>query len=65
MSKTKGIRLSDSEERLVNEFLKKNPFFDFSSMARTAISKFIEDPQIKLTPIKRTKRYDRENSNVR
>ena len=41
VTKTKAIRLSESEDRLIEEFLRKNPFFDFSSLARTAILKFM------------------------
>jgi len=52
MSKTKAIRLSDKEEKLIEEFLSKNPFFDFSSLARTAIMSFIENPQLQITPVK-------------
>jgi len=49
---TKALRLSKQEEQLINEFLEKNPMFDFSTLARVAILNFIERPEIKLTPIK-------------
>jgi|SaaInlStandDraft_7_1057024.scaffolds.fasta_scaffold540357_2 hypothetical protein len=48
---TKAVRFSDKDEKLINEFLKKNPMFDFSLLARTAILNFIENPEIKLKPI--------------
>ena len=48
---TKAIRLSSKEEALVNEFLEANPFFDFSSLARTAILSFIRQPTIAITPV--------------
>lgn len=60
MTKTKAIRLSESEDRLIEEFLRKNPFFDFSSLARTAILKFIEDPRLSFTAVKTPKRSKRE-----
>lgn len=43
---TKAVRFSSEEEELIGEFLKINPMFDFSSLARMAILKFIENPQI-------------------
>jgi len=52
MSKTRAIRFSDAEEKLLNEFLEANPFFDFSSLARFAIMRFIKEPKMELRPIK-------------
>lgn len=52
MAKTKAIRLSDRDEKLIEEFLNKNPFFDFSTLARTSIMHFIENPQLQITPVK-------------
>jgi hypothetical protein len=60
MTKTKAIRLSETEERLIDEFLKKNPFFDFSSLARTSILRFIENPQLNLTPVRSGKKNSKE-----
>lgn len=51
MSKTRAIRLSDIDNKLINEFLKKNSFFDFSSLARTAILNFIRQPSIQIEPV--------------
>ena len=56
MSKTRAIRFSDQEEKQIQEFLKQNSFFDFSNLARTAILKFIQDPSLRLKPIKIAKR---------
>lgn len=47
---TKAIRFSEKEDKAIKEFLKKNPYFDFSTIARMAILKFIENPHIELTP---------------
>lgn len=52
LSKTRAIRLSTDEDRKIEEFLKSNPFFDFSSLARIAIISFVENPKLDLTPIK-------------
>ena len=65
MSKTRAIRFSDQEEKLINEFLMQNPFFDFSSLARTALFQFIEEPKVKIRPVKLPKKFSGEVSNVR
>lgn len=52
MSRTRAIRFSNEEERQIDEFLKSNPFFDFSTMGRMAILSFIKDPKITVKPIK-------------
>ena len=56
MAKTRAIRLSDKDEKLIQEFLEANPFFDFSSLARTAIVSFIKEPKLHIKPIKSTDR---------
>jgi len=48
---TKAIRLTSKEDAQINEFLETNPFFDFSSLARTAILGFIRQPTVAITPI--------------
>jgi len=55
MSKTRAIRLQDHEDKQVQDFLNQNPFFDFSSMARMAITRFITNPQIEIRPVKTRK----------
>ncbi|MCB9092179.1 MAG: hypothetical protein H6621_00325 [Halobacteriovoraceae bacterium] len=49
---TKAVRFTDKEDKAIKEFLKKNPNFDFSIIARMAILKCIEKPDINLIPIK-------------
>lgn len=51
---TKAVRFSDKEDKKISEFLEINPFLDFSTLARLSIMKFIEQPEIKLNPIKKT-----------
>ena len=58
--KTKAIRFSESEEKLINEFLKKNPLFDFSTLARTSILQFMERPELIITPVSRTPKKVKE-----
>lgn len=48
---TKAVRFSENEEKAIAEFLEKNPFLDFSTLARLSIMSFIENPEIKLKPI--------------
>jgi len=62
MSKTKAIRLSTEEEKLINEFLSKNPFFDFSSLTRMALLSFIQDPKLNLNPVKSKKKTSARRS---
>lgn len=45
---TKAVRFSENEDLEIKEFLKNNPFLDFSTLARLAIQKFIENPELKL-----------------
>ena len=52
MSKTRAIRFSDEEERLIKAFLEANPLFDFSTLTRVSIRQFIENPKIELKKIK-------------
>lgn len=53
MALTKAIRLSASEMDSISEFLRQNPFFDFSSLARTAILNFIQNPTVSIRPLVR------------
>ena len=51
MSKVRGIRFNEKEEAMVEEFLKKNPLLDFTTLAKIAILEFIKAPQISLRAI--------------
>lgn len=61
MSKVRGIRFTESEERLVDEFLKSNSFFDFTTLAKIAILEFIKKPQINFTPVGHSKKQEAKN----
>lgn len=63
MSKVRGVRFSDQEEELIEEFLKRNPLIDFSTLSKIAILEFIKNPQISLVPVGKSLR--RENDNAR
>jgi len=56
---TKAMRIKDHEDKAIREFLEKNPYFDFSTLARMAILQFIENPEIKLKPQKLDKKSKR------
>jgi hypothetical protein len=53
MSKTRAVRLTTEEDKMVQQFLELNPFFDFSTLTRTAILQFIENPKMNLKPVLR------------
>ncbi len=61
MTKTRAIRLSTEEDHLIEEFLKKNSFFDFSSLARAAILSFVKNPRLEITPVKSPKLFRKES----
>lgn len=63
MGKVRGVRFSDHEEKLIEEFLKKNSLLDFSTLAKVAILEFIKKPQINLVPVGKPSR--KENRDVR
>lgn len=56
MGKVRGIRFTDIEETRIQEFLKKNPLIDFSTLARIAVLSFIREPKLDLNPIAKTKK---------
>lgn len=53
MSKSvRTVRFDENEVKLIESFLKKNSFFDFSTLARIAIRKFIQNPDLHIEPVK-------------
>jgi hypothetical protein len=51
MSKVRGVRFSAEEELLIEQFLKINPVFDFSTLAKLAILEFVRKPHLHLKPV--------------
>ena len=49
--KVRGVRFTEKEEALIEEFLKINPFLDFSTLAKLAILEFVRNPQLKILPV--------------
>jgi hypothetical protein len=61
MAKVRGVRFTALEEKLIEEFLSKNSFFDFSTLSKVAILEFIKKPAIQFTPVKSPKRKEAEH----
>ena len=45
--------MSDGEDKAIDGFLKKNFSIHFSTLARTAVTPFVEQPMLKIEPIRR------------
>jgi hypothetical protein len=63
LSKVRGVRFSTAEERLIEEFLKKNPLLDFSTLAKVSILAFVKNPHLELNAV--GPRPKKESVNVR
>ncbi len=59
---SRTIRFKTEDIEQIDEFLLKNSLFDFSSLARVAIQKFIESPSVTIQPVspKRPKHLAKE-----
>jgi hypothetical protein len=51
LSKVRGIRFNEKEDKLVDRFLKANPFLDFTTLAKIAILEFIKKPNLNLIAV--------------
>lgn len=57
MSKNvRTVRFDQKQLKRIEEFLRRNPFLDFSSLTRLAIDQFIEKPTVQIKPITRSRR---------
>jgi hypothetical protein len=56
---TKAVRFNEKEDKAIKEFLERNSFLDFSTLARMAILNFIENPTITLKPAKLEKKNEK------
>lgn len=50
------VRFGDEEIIRIERFLAQNPVFDFSRLVRLAIDQFLENPDIKIRPVRRVQR---------
>lgn len=55
-STSRAVRFDKDELKDIDQFLSRNPIFDFSSLARAAIRAFIENPEIKINKVERHRR---------
>ena len=65
---TRTVRFKKDELKLIDQFLEKNPFFDFSSLARLAIKQFIREPKFDVTPVnpkKNSRRRRTDDGSIR
>ncbi len=53
--KTRTARFSERELERIEQFLKQNPFLDFSTLVRVAVSSFIENPSLVVKPLTQKK----------
>ena len=61
MAKVRGVRFTEEEEALIEEFIRKNPFFDFSTLAKVAILEFIRRPELRFTPVNSNTKKEAED----
>jgi hypothetical protein len=52
---SRTVRFKLEEMKLIEEFLRENPFFDFSSLTRTAIMQFVKNPKLVVRPVTEVK----------
>jgi hypothetical protein len=48
---SRTVRFKSNEVRLIDEFLEKNPVFDFSTLTRIALLEFIKNPSLEIYPV--------------
>ena len=58
---TRTVRFQKSEAQQIEQFLKKNPVLDFSTLARLAITRFIRNPNLQLHPVDSKSRSKRNS----
>lgn len=63
MAKVRGIRFTSQEDAFIEEFLRKNSFLDFTTLAKIAILKFIKTPSIDLNAVDVSKIIINEKAN--
>lgn len=48
---SRTVRFTEAEIKDISDFLDRNPFFDFSTLARLAIGEFVRNPRFIIQPI--------------
>lgn len=54
-SHSRTVRFKKKELKEIEEFLRLNPMFDFSSLARMAIQSFVRDPKVRIKAVSKDK----------
>jgi len=57
LTTTRTIRFKADEAARIERFLAKNPFLDFSTLARLAIDQFIHDPSVQIRGLRTTPQH--------
>jgi hypothetical protein len=57
--KIRTVRFTSQEDAVIDAFLKKNPIFDFSTLTKTAIFRFVEKPELILKAVRKEKPVSR------
>ena len=55
MAKVRSVRFTTKEDQLIEEFIQKNSFFDFSTLAKIAILRFVKSPDLVVKPVSDSK----------
>ncbi len=50
---SRTVRFKKEELKLIEQFLEQNPFFDFSTLTRVAITEFIKRPSLQIKGVHR------------
>jgi hypothetical protein len=50
-SVTRTVRFQKEESDLIDDFLKRNPILDFSTLARLSITRFVKNPELQLQAV--------------
>lgn len=51
---SRTVRFSKHEDDLIEEFLRENPFFDFSTLVRVSVQSFIKEPSLSIKAVKKS-----------
>ena len=60
--KIRTVRFTEEDIKLIESFLQKNYFFDFSTLARVAIRNFIENPQLQIESVSKIKNNEKKDN---
>ncbi len=50
---TRTVRFNKKEMNDIEDFLRRNSFFDFSNQIRVAVAEYIRNPKLQINPIRK------------